>query len=92
MPRRAVKKAEPKAKCPICGAVAEAGCLYGSDDRPPTWFPGPASFTKNLKASVHSGQAIGSSGFLTGHYTEGIRCRPCQRIILTVPSKLVAPR
>lgn len=75
-------KSGEQPKCPICGAPAEKGCLYGGDTAPLQWIAGDASWSKNAAAAVGEGEAIGSIGLLSGRHAEGIRCLSCRRIIL----------
>ncbi len=73
----------PIAKCPICGAAAESGCLYGGDGGSGLrWFPGPPRASNNLWSVVGDGEAVGAIGFLTGSYAEGIHCHACRKVIL----------
>jgi len=69
-------------KCPICGAEAEAGCLYGPGMRAKLiWRAGPPTFWGNLVAGLF-GESVGEWGLLRGPHVEGVRCKACKRIIL----------
>jgi hypothetical protein len=70
-------------KCPICGAAAEAGCIYGPDGWTGLrWRPGAPSFWGNVETGLFGGEAIGEWGLLRGPYIEGIRCEHCKRVVL----------
>jgi hypothetical protein len=69
--------------CPICGATAEAGCIYGRH----SWFrlrwqAGAPSFAGNLLTSVGGGDPVGGNNVFCGPHAPGIRCTSCRRIIL----------
>jgi hypothetical protein len=69
--------------CPICGKPAEKGCLYGGDGGGELrWFPGPPRASNNLWSVVGDGAPVGSVGFLTGSYAEGVHCPKCRKVVL----------
>jgi len=74
--------------CPICGSAAELGCLYGGDGGGSLrWFPGPARASNNLWSVVGEGDPVGTIGFLTGSYAQGLHCRQCRKFILDEQAK-----
>jgi hypothetical protein len=75
---------ESGAVCPICGELAEAGCLYGRDGSWTglRWCAGPPSFASNLVAGLRGGEEVGEYKIFKGPYVRGIRCTRCFRIIL----------
>jgi hypothetical protein len=72
--------------CPICGSIAEAGCLYGPDTMEVAgelkWIAGDPSWKKNSATAFGKGETVGQNGWLTGPHATGIRCMECRRIIL----------
>jgi hypothetical protein len=76
-------KENSTSKCPICGAPAEKGCLYGGDGGSGLrWFPGPARASNNLWSVVGDGEPVGTIGFLTGSHAAGLHCPKCRKVIL----------
>ena len=69
--------------CPICGADAEVGCIYGRNG----WFrlrwrAGEPSFAGCLETTVGGGEPVGGDIAYIQKYASGIRCLSCRRIIL----------
>jgi len=72
------------ARCPICGAIAESGCIYGPD-RGWTglqWRAGEPSVWGNVATGFGGGMALGEIALFCGPYVRGIRCASCRRIVL----------
>lgn len=69
--------------CPICGKVAERGCLYGADRSVFRWLPGEPNLDKNISTGfLGEGQVVGTHKFFAGTFARGIRCAACRRVIL----------
>lgn len=70
-------------KCPVCGAEAEAGCIYGPDGWTGLrWRAGPPSALGNLETQLWGGDLVGKWGLLRGPYIEGLRCKHCKHIVM----------
>jgi hypothetical protein len=75
--------ADEPVTCPLCGAAAEQGCVYGSDRGwRLRWYAGPARFWANLVTGFGGGEQVGGWNFASGPYVGGVRCDRCKRIIL----------
>jgi hypothetical protein len=73
-------------KCPLCGAMAEAGAIYADDRSDLRWLSGEPSWGKNVQAALAGGKRVGEYGFLlVGTHARGIYCRSCKRITIDVP-------
>ena len=74
---------EAPVACPICGEVAERGCVYeagrGWSMR---WYAGPPSFWANLATAFGGGESVSDWQLGSGPYIPGIRCERCRRIVL----------
>jgi hypothetical protein len=72
------------ARCPICGSIAESGCIYGPD-RGWTglqWRAGEPSIWGNVVTGFAGGLPLGVIGVFRGPYVRGVRCVSCRRIVL----------
>jgi hypothetical protein len=72
------------ARCPICGSIAESGCIYGPD-RGWTglqWRAGEPSVWGNVVTGFAGGISLGEIGLFRGPYVRGVRCVSCRRIVL----------
>ena len=73
-------------KCPLCGAVAEAGAIYADDRSDLRWLAGEPSWRKNVQAALAEEKRVGEFGFLlAGTHVRGIYCQSCKRIVIDVP-------
>ena len=75
-------KQNEKFVCPICGTIAEYGCIYGPDNFALRWVKGNPSFGKNIKTAIGGGEIVGESPLFKGSYVKGIRCNSCEKIIV----------
>ena len=73
---------DPEVICPICGKIANKGCIYGADSNALRWIEGDPSLFKNLKTGIGLGKIIGESPLLKGSHIKGIFCIFCNKIIV----------
>jgi hypothetical protein len=71
-------------RCPICGSIAESGCVYGPDRgwSGLQWRAGEPGAWANVVTGFGGGLALGEIGLFRGPYVRGIRCASCRRIVL----------
>jgi hypothetical protein len=72
------------AQCPLCGAAAEPGCVFGGGRSwfGMRWLPGEPSFGASLKAAVGGGLPVGERRWLIGSYLHGLHCPSCRLFFL----------